>query len=73
MSYTILLVDGDAARRERLAQQLALFGDPMLLRAGSGTEALAQIASWRRLPFDRWTQCSSKPNSPIWAARIFAG
>jgi DNA-binding response OmpR family regulator len=42
MSYTILLVDGDAARRERLAQQLALFGDPMLLQAGSGKEALAQ-------------------------------
>jgi len=44
MSYTILLVDGDAARRQRLAQQLALFGDPMLLQAGSGKEALAQIA-----------------------------
>jgi DNA-binding response OmpR family regulator len=47
MSYAILLIDGDGQRRETLARQLALFGEPAIAHAGSGKEALEQVAGRR--------------------------
>ena len=47
MSYAILLIDGDGQRRETLARQLALFGEPAIAHAGTGTEALEHLASRR--------------------------
>jgi DNA-binding response OmpR family regulator len=47
MSYAILVIDGDDERRETLARQLALSGEPAIAKAGSAKEALVHLAGRR--------------------------
>lgn len=47
MPYTFLLISGDDHARKTLAQQLALFGDPVIFQAASGKDGLEQLRHGR--------------------------